>query len=198
MKEHLNTNKVNNNHLSIKGLIFSLLSTLGILILQELALHFTFLNYWEAYFIFSIVAFLFISATVYSKFCTGNENFLSIILVVFLNILLRYVFYYFIAILNLSLSNRVSYFQVIKSLPINTYIINTFFNNIMIYDDLQLTKNLFLGYHLLYLILAIYYAKKEIYRAVFYKTTDSQAMINSIASEMKSKITYNDEMKNHK
>ncbi|MCR1975815.1 hypothetical protein NSA52_17030 [Clostridium sporogenes] len=198
MKEHLNTNKVNNNHLSIKGLIFSLLSTLGILILQELALHFTFLNYWEAYFIFSIVAFLFISATVYSKFCTGNENFLSIILVVFLNILLRYVFYYFIAILNLSLSNRVSYFQVIQSLPINTYIINTFFNNIMIYDDLQLTKDLFLGYHLLYLVLAIYYAKKEIYRAVFYKTTDSEAMINSIASEMKSKTIYNDEMKNHK
>ncbi|MCC5427655.1 hypothetical protein, partial [Clostridium botulinum] len=105
---------------------------------------------------------------------------------------------YFIAILNLSLSNRVSYFQVIKSLPINTYIINTFFNNIMIYDDLQLTKDLFLGYHLLYLVLAIYYAKKEIYRAVFYKTTDSEAMINSIASEMKSKTIYNDEMKNHK
>jgi len=137
MKEHLKSNNINNNYLSIKGLIFSLLSTLGILILQELALHFTFLNYWEAYFIFSIVAFLFISATVYSKFCTGNENFLSIILVVFLNILLRYAFYYFIAILNLSLSNRVSYFQVIKSLPINTYIINTFFNNIMIYNLLK-------------------------------------------------------------
>ncbi len=40
--------------------------------------------------------------------------------------------------------------------------------------------------------------KKEIYRAVFYKTTDSEVMINSIASEMKSKITYNDEIKNHK
>ena len=198
MKEHLKSNNINNNYLSIKGLIFSLLSTLGILILQELALHFTFLNYWEAYFIFSIVAFLFVSATVYSKFCTGNENFLSIILVVFLNILLRYVFYYFVAILNLSLSNKIGYLEVMRNLPIHTYIINTFFNNIMIYDDLQLTKDLFLGYHLLYQVLAIYYAKKEIYRAVFYKTTDSEAMINSIASEMKSKITYNNEIKNHK
>jgi len=69
MKEHLKSNNINNNYLSIKGLIFSLLSTLGILILQELALHFTFLNYWEAYFIFSIVAFLFVSATVMKIFC---------------------------------------------------------------------------------------------------------------------------------
>ncbi len=188
MREITIENEMKNRNLSIKGLVFSVLTTLGILIIQEIVNKYTKIRYLDTYFIIGWMLFPIIASRVYLKFTSDGENLISVIIIAILNFILPYVFYYFADALIVSVESGMGYYETLSIVPIYTYMSMVFYDDILNIQAIELTKNTLLLYHLVGLGFYIYFVRREIYRNKYEKTQNSAQTIENIAENMKAEI----------
>lgn len=185
-----NTIDVNqkNNKLSVKGLLLSLLTTLGILIVQEVVSIFTGIRILDTYFVIGWILFPTISAAVYAKFGTGRENFVSIIIIAALNFLFTYVFYYFADVFFASVEYQVSYLETLLEVPIYRYFAIVFYDDILTIGAIELSNIKLLIFNLIGFVFYVYFTRKKINRINY---CQSEQKIEDIANEMKADMSDN-------
>ncbi|WP_055665980.1 hypothetical protein [Desnuesiella massiliensis] len=173
-----------NNILSFKGLIFSLLATLGILVVQEIVNIFMEVRYLDVYFVIGWGVFPFASSVIYSKFATGRENFACILLIAFLNFSLPHIFYYFADVFMFSMNSGISYYEALLSVPIYSYMSILFYYDVITIAGSELTTITLLAFRLLGFCFYIYFTKREIYKVKYSKMENFKAIIEKMGDKM--------------
>ena len=187
--------EVKNNIISFKGLLLSLLATIGILVVQEVVSMFTGVRYLDSYFFIGWGVFPFVASVVYSKFATGKENFTIIILIAFLNFLLPYVFYYFADALMFSIESQVSYYETLSAVPIYSYIAILFYYDTLIIAGLEITDITLLIFNLIGFCFYIHFTRREVYKVKYSKIENCKHIIKKMGNKMRLDMEDNDKVK---